>query len=352
MKKHVVASSILLALLSGTAMANDAVNFYGAMRMSVTDADTGFASNPGGGEGTTLENDMTMVGIKGAVELNSALNLIYQAEVLVQAEDDSNGSEPFKSRDTWLGLQGQFGSIKFGRIGQAFWKAEGGVDQFNLTNTDIGRIFSGNSRYGDSIMYQSPTIGGATFMASYQLEDDAKAKDYDKDWDKQGDLYSAAILFGDKKLKKSNYFLAAGYNAGMGGDEAFRITGQTKLGDLKIGAIFQDTQDLQYDNLDGNGFTVDLAYPITKNISLKARYAQDDSGNGKYAGNVIKSVSAAKGDITKAEVTNYAIGADYKLSKSAKMFAHYSRFDAEVATTETLYDDGDNIFTVGMHYKF
>ncbi|BDY04331.1 porin [Ferrimonas sp. YFM] len=349
MKKSIVASSMLLALLGSTAVQAEMPTFYGAMRLAVTDADTGFASNIGGGEGTTIENDFSLVGIKGNVALNDALALVYKAEVMVRGED-SDASNPFSSRDTYLGLKGGFGELTFGKMGSAFWKAEGGVDKFNLTNTDINRLFSGNSRYGDMISYISPKLGGVTLIGTYQLEDDA----YGADADVEGDLYSVSALYGDKKLAKKNYFVALGYNAGLGGDEAYRITGQVKLGKVKLGAIFQDTKDLNFENLDGSGFVVDAAYPLTDVITLKARYGQDDSGNGKYAGNVMKSLAGLnKGDVTKAEVTNYAVGADYKLSKAAKLYAHYSRFDAEVATAAAkLYDEGDNIFTMGLHYKF
>ncbi|WP_028113571.1 porin [Ferrimonas kyonanensis] len=354
MKKSIIASSMLLALMGSAAAQAEMPTFYGAMRMAVTNADTGFASNPGGGEGTTIENDFSLVGIKGTVGLNDALDLVYKAEVMVKGDDEANGSNPFSSRDTYLGLKGGFGEMTFGRMGQAFWKAEGGVDQFNVTNTDINRLFSGNSRHGDMISFTTPSLGGVTVIGTYQLEDDAKSDNFDETWDKQGDLYSVAALYGDKKLAKKNYFVAVAYNAGIGGDEAYRVTGQVKLGQVKLGAMFQDTQDLEHSNLDGNGFAIDASYPLTEKLSLKARYGQDDSGNGKYAGNVIKSLSGLdKADITTAEVTNYAVGADYKLSKAAKVYAHYSRFDAEIATAGAkLYDEGDNIFSMGLHYKF
>ncbi|SDI78518.1 Outer membrane protein (porin) [Ferrimonas sediminum] len=349
MKKSIIASSMLLALMGSAAAQAEMPTFYGAMRMAVTNADTGFASNIGGGEGTTIENDFSLVGIKGNVALNDALALVYKAEVMVRGED-SDASNPFSSRDTYLGMKGGFGELTFGKMGQAFWKAEGGVDKFNLTNTDINRLFSGNSRHGDMISFTSPSLGGVTVIGTYQLEDDA----YGADADIEGDLYSVAALYGDKKLAKKNYFVAVAYNAGIGGDEAYRVTGQVKLGQVKLGAMFQDTQDLNNKNLDGNGFAIDASYPLTEKLSLKARYGQDDSGNGKYAGNVMKSLSGLdKADVTVAEVTNYAVGADYKLSKAAKVYAHYSRFDAEIATAGAkLYDEGDNIFSMGLHYKF
>ncbi|USD38957.1 porin [Ferrimonas sp. SCSIO 43195] len=357
MKKSIIASSMLLALMGSAAAQAEMPTFYGAMRMAVTNADTGFASNPGGGEGTTIENDFSLVGIKGTVGLNDALDLVYKAEVMVKGDDEANGSNPFSSRDTYLGVKGGFGEMTFGRMGQAFWKAEGGMDQFNVTNTDINRLFSGNSRHGDMISFTTPSLGGVTVIGTYQLEDDA----YGADADVEGDLYSVAALYGDKKLAKKNYFVAVAYNAGIGGDEAYRVTGQVKLGQVKLGAMFQDTQDLNHKNLDGNGFAIDASYPLTEKLSLKARYGQDDSGNGKYATNVMgkngMNLNPEKGedrikDVTKAEVINYAVGLDYKLSKAAKVYAHYSRFEAEVATSQDRYDEGDNIFSMGLHYKF
>ncbi|WP_298439770.1 porin [uncultured Ferrimonas sp.] len=351
MKKSVIASSMLLALLSGAAQAQvETPTFYGAIRLAVTDADTSFAVNPSGGEGTTIENNFSLVGLKGSASLTETVQLVYKAEAMVKSDDQDNKDGVLSSRDTFIGVKGEAGTLIFGKMGSAFWKAEGGVDQFNLTNTDMGRLFAGNSRYGDMISYTSPRMYNTNVLVSYQLEDDA----YGADVNREGSLYSVAVIHGDKALKKTNYFVGFGYNAGLGGDEAYRISGQTKLGQLKLGAVYQDTKDLYNENLDGDGFMVDVAYPLSAKLSLKARYGQDDSGNGKYAGNVVKSLTdVGAADVTDSKVTNYAVGADYKLSKVAKLYGHYSRFEAELDNAAgRQYDDADNIISMGLHYKF
>ncbi|MBY5991502.1 porin [Ferrimonas balearica] len=348
------ALSTLAVALSATSLVAQAEEpqFYGAFRASVTHADTGFASNPGGGEGTQLENDFSMIGVRGSHAVSETLKVVYQAEVQVNAMDQGNGSDPFSSRNTYLGMESsQLGRLIFGRHDQAFMLAEGKVDQFNLTNTDMNRLLAGNNRHGDQVMYFSPKMAGFQVIASYLLEDDYYGKDQAPE---DADPYSVTLGYGDKMMKSQPYFFAVAYNAGIGGDEAVRATGQYKLGKFKIGAIYQNTQDIEHDNLDGDGFIIDLAYGLTDKLSLKARYGQDDSGNGGYIGKVIGSLSDLnKADVDSTKVTNYAIGADYALSKQTKLFAHYSVFDAEVETASAkLYDDTDNLVTVGMHFKF
>ncbi|MBY6016493.1 porin [Ferrimonas balearica] len=346
-------STLAVALSATSLMAQaEAPQFYGALRASVTHADTGFASNPGGGEGTQLENDFSMIGVRGSHAVSDTLNVVYQAEVQVNGMDQDNGKDPFSSRNTYLGLDSsQLGRLIFGRHDQAFMLAEGKVDQFNLTNTDMNRLLAGNNRHGDQVMYFSPNMAGFQFIGSYLLEDDYYASGKAPEG---VDPYSVTVSYGDKMMKKQPYFFAVAYNGGIGGDEAVRATGQYKLGDFKIGAVYQNTQDKEFDNLDGNGFIVDLAYGLTEKLSLKARYGQDDSGNGGYIGKVMGSLDGLdKTTVDSTKVTNYAVGADYALSKQTKLFAHYSVFDAEVKTAAaTLYDDTDNLFTVGMHYKF
>ncbi|GLP95023.1 porin [Paraferrimonas sedimenticola] len=350
MNKRILTMAIAAATLS-TAASAASPDFYGAMRFAVSNADTGYAANGGGGAGFTLQDDNSLVGVRGKIELDAPFQLVYQAEVGVQGVDSTNTQKPFYARDTFLGIAGNFGQLTFGRQALAIWKSEGGVDQFNLTNADMNRLFTGNNRVADMINYVSPKIAGATVYASYQLKDDV----YGKDAEVPGDLYSIGAVYGDKSLKDKPYHIGLGYNAGVNNVEALRITGQVAVAKLKLGAVYQNSKSLVNTNLDGSGFMLDAAYPITPKLSLKARYGQDDSGQGVYMGRILGdgNLGIDKSQVNATKVVNMAIGADYKLSKTTKLYTHFSRYDAQVdVASARVYDATDNVFNLGLMTKF
>ncbi|GLS84098.1 porin [Paraferrimonas haliotis] len=353
MKKSVIATAVLMIMGTGSALAADSsADFYGTVRVALSNSDTGYASNSGGGAGLTLEDDNSLIGVKGNIDINAPVDLIYKVEVGVQGMDNSKTNTPFNARDTWIGVKSDFGTVTFGRQSLAMWKSEGGVDQFNLTNADMNRLFTGNNRIADTIGYTSPKIGDLTVFATYQLKDDV----YGKDAKVEGDLYSVAAVYGDKSLKNKIYNFGVGYNAGVNNEEAYRATAQVKLAGFKIGGVYQHSKDLVNTNLEGDGFMVDVAYPLTDALTLKARYGQDESARGVYMKRIIgdgnNGITAA--DVTDTKVVNYAVGADYALSKATKVYAHYSRYDASVDTTTAtkLYDQAENVINLGLMTRF
>ncbi|WP_169628107.1 porin [Ferrimonas senticii] len=339
-------------LLAGQAHAQlQSPIFYGDLRFSLTQADTAFAANPSGSDGTTLQNDFSYVGLRGSSALTEQLALIYKAEVMLNG-DDTDDNSPFKARDIFVGLQSDWGTVSFGKMLTVFLKSEGSIDQFNLTNTDINRLFAGQDRMGDMVEFSSAEFANSRVLVNYLLEDDAEDKNNNKT--NLGDPFAVSLLHGDKSFKKQPYFFSAAYNDGLKQERMWRLVSQVKLGQWQLGALYQDTQDLKYNNLDGSGFVLSANYPLNDKLKFKARYGQDDSGNGKYIDKVIQHVKLDSSDVAATQVTNYSIGLDYQISRSTKVFTHFSYFDAEVdhINGERVYDADDKLFNLGLWYKF
>ncbi|USD37158.1 porin [Ferrimonas sp. SCSIO 43195] len=319
--------------------------FYGDLNISVADSDTGYTvQGTSNDKGTVLENNSSNIGIKGAHEINSALKLVYKAEFGVNGTD--NDADTFSSRNTYLGLAGGFGEVVFGRNDTAFKGSEGGADAFGNLNADITMILPGQDRVADGVTYTLPSMGLFSGKATYILEDDNAGATSD-----DGDNFALMVGYGDKTLKKAKYFVGAGYVDGIKGLTAYRITGQVKVGELALAAIYQDSEATADSSIDATGYTVSAKYPLG-NFMLKAQYGFDDGGMGTFASKYANEKDSNGDKVntgTVEDVTNYTIGADYTLSKAAYVYGHYAYYDASVKGAE---DIDDSVFTVGLRYRF
>lgn len=323
-KSYLTLSIASLLAISTTATAAgipEGMSIYGKAAVELAEADKGLIKYD---EGTQLETPDIRLGIKGQTKLTEGgLNLIYKYEWAVQGEDQQKGSgdSTFKARNTYVGLKGNFGELVLGKNDTRFKKSEGKADLFNETAGDMSGLFAGQDRVGDSATYISPKMGQVQFALTYTFEDDF----YDG---LEGDAGFAGTLFiGDVKGKKQPYFVALSMVDSIKNLDAYRITAQYKMGDLKLAAIYQDSEQSEGDK-DGSGYIVSAAYTIDKWVA-KIQYGDDDSGLGKL------------GD----EASQVSVGVDYKFTKAARAFAYYTGVDFENS-------EDDSVFAVGLEYKF
>ena len=348
MKKTLISASVasVLTLASFGALA-DGPSFYGRLDLAVTNSDQSTTLQGGtngaevGESGTYLENNFSHVGVKGSESLTSNIDVIYQMEF--QVENTSGSGDVFKARNTFLGLKSQAGTVLVGRNDTVFKQSEGGVDIFGNTNADIDRMIAGQTRASDGIWYYSPKIADlVTLNATYLMEDNQTDKAGNRIDESQ---YALSATIGDKKLKAQNYYVAAAYNT-VGGIDAYRGVAQVKLGDFKIGGLFQNTESQTTDQ-EGNSYFVNVAYNLN-GVNLKAEYGVDEGGFGKY----YKNITDVEG--TDVNVQQITVGADYKISKSTMVYGHYAMYsgDHKVADGAKVDLEDDNVFTIGMRYNF
>ncbi|MCL1057400.1 porin [Shewanella gelidimarina] len=342
MKKTLISASVasVLTLASFGALA-ESPSFYGRLDLSVTNSDTGLTSRENK-EGTVIENNFSHVGVKGSESLSSNIDVIYQMEF--QVENTSSKGDVFKARNTFLGLKTTAGTVLVGRNDTVFKQAEGGVDAFGNTNADIDRLVGAQTRAADGIWYYSPKIADlVTLNATYLMTDNNQAGVTDAD-----EQYALSATIGDKKLKAQNFYVAGAYNKGIADMDAYRGVAQVKLGDFKLGGLFQNSESISKPNLEGNTYFVNVAYNLN-GVNLKAEYGKDEAGLGLYA----KRSGIQTTETTDVNITSITIGADYKVSKSTMVYGHYAMYEGDYSTLARKDDlEDDNIFTVGVRYNF
>jgi len=163
-----------LALISFNAGALD-MNVYGVAHGSFDSNDDGTNSY------TTFASNSSRLGFSGSHDTGDGLSAIFQLETGADISgrgdgNDGNGGTSTasgqvftRSRDSWVGLKGNFGKVVMGRVG--------GLNQwlydYNLFGDqvgDLGNIWGGSGlagRIDAALMYTSPDISGFDIGVTY-----------------------------------------------------------------------------------------------------------------------------------------------------------------------------------------
>ncbi|MDR3411922.1 MAG: porin [Formivibrio sp.] len=128
-----------------------------------------------------LADGDSRIGFKGTDKLDSGLTLLWQSEERVRAGSaNPNGTtsidqQGWSGRDTFVGLEGNFGTVRFGTaygdtidnaLGDFASAAGDTVDAAGGLDSSIRR---GNSSPTNIVMYASPSFGGFSFKANYDF---------------------------------------------------------------------------------------------------------------------------------------------------------------------------------------
>ncbi len=297
-----VSAAVLALGLTQVASANEALTVYGKANLSLQAADEGE------GNFTELKSNASRFGIKGGTALNDALEVFYTFEWQVDLAD-LGGDDNLKSRNQFLGLKGNFGELTIGRRDTVLKEMSKPLDMFNDYEGDLKGLWKGENRMGDSLSYYSPSFSGVKFGVTYITEDSVNGSDG----------LSAAVSYGDKKLKKSKLYAFASMDSEVKGYDVTRVGVQTKLAGVVVGAMYHEQEKLS-DNSEKDGYLVSAAYAMNK-FKFKAQLQELDGDE------------------------SYSLGADYKLGSKTKAYAFY---------TDRVMDEGEDKswLAVGLEHKF
>lgn len=293
---------LTLASSVSTATLADPVTLYGKANISAQSTDDGEGSF------TELKSNASRLGVKGGLELDNGLEAVYLFEWQVDLTDVSD-SDNIKSRNQYVGLRGGFGEVLLGRKDTVLKELSKPVDLFNDYEADLKGLWKGENRVSDMLNYTSPSLNGVKVAVTYIAEDELEGEDG----------LSAAVFYGDKKLKKSKIFAALAMDSDVKGYDVQRAVVQGKVGSWTLGAIAHKQEKVD-SGVSDSGFTASAQYSIKK-WKLKAQFQtlEDDD--------------------------SFSVGADYALGKSTKAYLWY--------TDRALEQSEDKSWlAVGLEHKF
>jgi predicted porin len=170
MKKRML-SALALAACAGVAQAESSVSMYGNIDLGV--------SKKTGGATVVGRRDNNRLGFKGSEELGNGLKAIFQLEIRYDPDIGTieGVSRPLFQGQSRVGLQGGFGTLRFGRGLTAFQDSSSAFDpwrgvpstagfQTDLTvagynSQPLDPAGSSANRWSNAVFYNSPEVGGA-----------------------------------------------------------------------------------------------------------------------------------------------------------------------------------------------
>ncbi|OAM33842.1 porin [Eikenella corrodens] len=157
MKKTLIA----LALVSLPVAASAEVILYGNIRGGVEFTREGTSAQPKSERNAWGVVDYgSYIGFKGSEDLGGNLKAIWQ----VEANTSLAGNSFVNNRDSFVGLEGGFGTVKLGRVSTPLKQALDAQDNWEYDSPVLGLGYYG--RFGQrrtSLNYQSPDFGGFDF---------------------------------------------------------------------------------------------------------------------------------------------------------------------------------------------
>lgn len=169
MKKSLLAVAVAAAL-PAVALAQSNVTMYGTADVRIENQNA--AANGGTFSRTYVTNghaQASRFGIRGSESLSGGMNAVFNIEHRYNLDEGTQNSANMWNGTSWVGLNGGFGEVRFGRqYTPTFWALIPadflGYSYYNNWLPYFGAAFI---RVNDQIQWRSPSMGGATVWASY-----------------------------------------------------------------------------------------------------------------------------------------------------------------------------------------
>ncbi len=370
--RSLLATAVLAALAGGAQADSGNVTIYGKVRGGVD-----FQNNDASYDGsdlttrvsqTKVSNYSSRIGFKGTEDLGNGLSAIWQIENGVAIDDGSSGpaTGTFGSRDTWVGLQGNWGTLKLGRETSPYDDTASRFDKFQVTtrlaafleqtNTKVGTssstvkdpIVVGDTRKNNAVLYTSPSVNGFDGSVQWYTNEDksttTNGRGYSLRGGYKGNGLGIDLAYENNQNGKTVSATQAGKETALvlsvGYDITPTLTAGVKLyrakNDRASGATSSNGADKN------SGYALFANYQASNAVALRAFY-------GRIKAERQNGIDDAN-DWTKKAL---GLGASYSLSKRTALFAeYYGEKTDRRAVTATSINLKKRIVSIGISHDF
>ena len=171
-KKNLIAVAAL-ATLAVSAQAQSSVSLYGNL-------DVGVAYTKGNGEGaktSVMSSILTesFFGLKGQEDLGGGLKAVFKLESGINVDTGSQATTNFFGKNAYVGLAGDFGTVKLGNQESLFKTEAAAFDAFGVSPVlAVSKLFVDNTSWQNTVGYTSPNLSGFTVSAQHSLKEGTK----------------------------------------------------------------------------------------------------------------------------------------------------------------------------------
>jgi predicted porin len=340
MKKKLVAvavAGVLGAPLAAHAQTAN-VTLYG--RLNITfEAVRGEQPDGSNPTVTRLSSNSSRFGLRGTESLGGGLNAIFQIESSINGDTNSGN---LGGRDTFVGLQGSWGTFKAGHFLMPYDDMHpifGNVPTYTTSILSTASLWSQgfaskadggfDARLGNSLRYDSPSFNGLTFSGQVAIRDGSGATGANTG-DHASELRHAYVWGGNVIYNNGPIQAGAAFEhnkdtrAANLDDTAITVTGAYNFGVVRAALVYER---LDYDTPTGSlrrdFWGISGTMPMGPGVWY-AFYGRANDGKGGAADGTRIS-GLAKGADTSAN--QWELSYTYPLSKRTSVYAGYVRID-------------------------
>ncbi|ACO74019.1 Probable outer membrane porin [Laribacter hongkongensis HLHK9] len=369
--------AVAIAALPMAAMAD--VQIYGQLEASVEAGNT-FGYGDVFNTNTRVDDTGSKIGFKGTEDLGNGLKAIWQVEQKLSIDGtDVNGDNTWATRDTFVGLQGDWGKVRLGKLStfqndsmERFdpWTYGAGVNGMSYTsaNTMDGRV-------NNAVRYDTPNLNGFKAAVLYGTDEVRTA-------DANGDRRNSSVWNLGASYDYAGYFVSAGYthqgDANQAGDKSanyWRLEGGYEANNLLVALAYGQSKTYA-NSAFGSGLVAPAgigfeSIPVgavatvgandamkAKELALTVAYTIGNfTPRFSYARifdiRVQDYATGATNDYANNSIDQFVLGVDYALSKRTMAYASYGYVNHDAtfkkgADTES----SENTFALGLVHKF
>ncbi len=322
MQKKIVALAVA-GILAAPMAAQAGVEVYGKARLSagIISNDDSTAGNDDSKLNITSHN--SRLGFKGTEDLGGGLKAMWQIEREV---DFSDKDDTLSTRNTFVGLGGDFGTVILGTHDTPYKMATGSLDPFVDTHGDYNSVIdkTADARAANVLAYLSPDMSG--FSAAVAFVTDYKDdKLPDTTPSREQPAISLAGMYKKGPLDASLAYQSVSEGGVLVGSSYDDLTA-VKLG-LGYALNAATKVGFVYENVDMGGSNHDQS-----NVYVSGSHGL---GNGMTANLAI----GQKGDMGNSSDTGamfFAVGVNKALSDKTEVYGVYSKIDSDNSASYNL----------------
>lgn len=298
MKKQLIAVAVG-AMTALPMIAHADAKIYGRAHVSVDLLDDGADYSE-----LNVSSNSSRLGFRAEKKTESGITGFMQIEQQI----DYNRGEAFTSaRDTFVGLRGNFGSVRIGQFDSPFKAARGPANLFGDQVGDIRNLTrAGNGRFDErpvnTIHYQTPDFSGLRLNVAYSLHEGNNATDGNKE--------TAVSL--SATYKKGPFDAALAYEAydedrSRGERNAVRLAAAYSINDaLKVVGLFQTVDHETDTTAVADTYGVGAEYKLSKATAVRGQF-------------LTRSADDADRDSSM-----WTIGIEHRLDSALRVYANYA----------------------------
>jgi len=345
MKKSLLALAVLGAFAgAASAQQTTSVEVYGLVDMGFVHDDNGVKTinkiDSGIQSGSRL-------GFRGKEDLGNGLSAIFTLETGIAADTGGFTQGNAFARQSYVGLNGGFGTVKLGRQITPIWAALDSIDPFGSGLAgDSTRIFANAGgvslyplRMSNTINYSMPSTSGFSGEVAYgfgEVAGDTHAgREIGLRFGYANGPVAVQLAYDNRNTTTT---IPAFANGALNADVKLIFLGGTyDFGVAKAHLAYQDNKlDTNLGDWKSRNILAGVSVPFGAS-TIMASYIRND----------IKDFSNADSD-------QIAIGYTYALSKRTNLYTSYSRTtnDNNVAVNAGAAGKNDSLFNVGIRHKF